>query len=288
MRARWFSTIRLERGSLHAISALACPNAIRRSTSLSRAVKRSPTTDRLSDSSSDQPFDRPMQTVAALPVAGLPGQLGEQVRTARRDHRRDPARPLQRSRGTGQHPDPSDHPSRVRVSLAPRAHRPRDAHPRWALPTPTRPLTRTHGCVTRLLFRSRRHDSAPGLLLRLAYLPKCPPFRFGFRELRAGTIASASTRGFQTAASTAEGPRWSQGTTPSLLVQSSHDLGAAATHNRCCVRTKAAARAPAPMRTPRAIPIVRHGARRIGPARQPRRPYGGADGHLYFRPALGG
>jgi hypothetical protein len=29
------------------------------------------------------------------------------------------------------------------------------------------------------------------------------------------------------------------------LVLSSHDLGAAATHNRCCVRTKAAARAPA-------------------------------------------
>jgi hypothetical protein len=59
-----------------------------------------------------------------------------------------------------------------------------------------------------------------------------------------------------------------------LLVLSSHDLGAAATHNRCCVRTKAAARVPAPMRTARAIPIVRHGAGRTGPARSPRRPYG--------------
>jgi hypothetical protein len=40
---------------------------------------------------------------------------------------------------------------------------------------------------------------------------------------------------------------------------------------RCCSRTKAAARAPAPMRTARAIRIFRHGARRTGPARSPRR-----------------
>jgi hypothetical protein len=39
----------------------------------------------------------------------------------------------------------------------------------------------------------------------------------------------------------------------------------------CSSRTKAAARAPAPMRSARAIPIVRHGARRTGPARSPRR-----------------
>jgi hypothetical protein len=60
-------------------------------------------------------------------------------------------------------------------------------------------------------------------------------------------------------------------TSLSHLVLSSHDLGAAATHNRCCVRTKAAARAPAPMRTARAMPIVRHGAKRTGPVRSPRR-----------------
>jgi hypothetical protein len=39
----------------------------------------------------------------------------------------------------------------------------------------------------------------------------------------------------------------------------------------CRSRTKAAARAPAPMRTARAIPIVRHGAKRTGPVRSPRR-----------------
>ena len=55
-----------------------------------------------------------------------------------------------------------------------------------------------------------------------------------------------------------------------LRGQSSHDLDADAAAARCPCRTKAAAGAPAPMPA-RAIPIVRHGARRTGPARSPRR-----------------
>jgi hypothetical protein len=45
-----------------------------------------------------------------------------------------------------------------------------------------------------------------------------------------------------------------------LFEQTSHDKDAGAPVGGYRSRTKAAARAPAPMRTPRAIPIVRHGA----------------------------
>ena len=56
---------------------------------------------------------------------------------------------------------------------------------------------------------------------------------------------------------------------------------------------KAATRAQAPMRTARAIPIVRHGARRTGPARSPRRRSGrarhaGGRGEAIVRPTAGG
>jgi transposase len=48
---------------------------------------------------------------------------------------------LQRRRRASQHPDPADHPTRVRLPLALGSHRSRDAVTRGPLPTPTRPVT---------------------------------------------------------------------------------------------------------------------------------------------------
>jgi hypothetical protein len=56
-------------------------------------------------------------------------------------------------------------------------------------------------------------------------------------------------------------------TTQLQLVRSSHHDSRKAVLARCRSRTKAAARAPAPMRTARALPIVRHGATRTRPRR---------------------
>jgi transposase len=58
-------------------------------------------------------------------------------RAARRDHRRDRARALQRPDRTDQHPDPPDRPQSLRVPLAPGTDRPRDAQTRRPLPTAT-------------------------------------------------------------------------------------------------------------------------------------------------------
>ena len=68
---------------------------------------------------------------------------------AARDRSSDRARALQRARQSRQHPDPADHPTCVRVSLTPRPHRTRHAHPRRALPTTPRTTHLTHGNVTR-------------------------------------------------------------------------------------------------------------------------------------------
>src|ERR1019366_8594092 len=48
---------------------------------------------------------------------------------------------LKRPRRADQHPDPADHPTRLRLPLTRRRHRPRDALPRRPLPTPTRTVT---------------------------------------------------------------------------------------------------------------------------------------------------
>ena len=48
---------------------------------------------------------------------------------------------LQRRGRAGQHPDPPDHPTRLRLPLTLGRHRPRDALTRRPLPTPTRTVT---------------------------------------------------------------------------------------------------------------------------------------------------
>src|SRR5450631_3335056 len=48
---------------------------------------------------------------------------------------------VKRPRRADQHPDPPDHPPRVRLPLTRRRHRHRDALTRRALPTPTRTVT---------------------------------------------------------------------------------------------------------------------------------------------------
>ena len=58
-------------------------------------------------------------------------------------------RPLQRPRRSDQHPDPTDHPPRLRLPHPRSAHRPRDAHTRRALPTTPADDT-THGNVRRV------------------------------------------------------------------------------------------------------------------------------------------
>src|SRR5207247_4771517 len=63
-------------------------------------------------------------------------------RAALRDRGGDSQRALQRTRGASEHPAAADHPTSVPVSLTPRRDRTRDARPRPALPTTTRPVTR--------------------------------------------------------------------------------------------------------------------------------------------------
>jgi hypothetical protein len=71
---------------------------------------------------------------AQMPAALLRQARQDDHRPTRRDRRRDRARPVQRPRRGHQHPDPPDHPPRVRLSLRRRADRAGDAHPRRALP----------------------------------------------------------------------------------------------------------------------------------------------------------
>jgi hypothetical protein len=64
---------------------------------------------------------------------------------ARRDRRRDQPRPVQRPRRSDQHPDPTDHPTRLWLPQPRRPDRPGDAlagQPLPAPPTTTQPLTR--------------------------------------------------------------------------------------------------------------------------------------------------
>ena len=58
---------------------------------------------------------------------------------------RDRTRPLKRTRRSDQHPDPADHPPRLRLPHSPSPDRTRHAHPRWTLPTTTKPSHLTHG-----------------------------------------------------------------------------------------------------------------------------------------------
>ena len=72
-------------------------------------------------------------------------------RAARGDRRRDPPRPLQRTGGGDQHPDPPDRPPRLRLSLTSGADLPGDAEARRIVSAPPRPSHRyvTHGNVRR-------------------------------------------------------------------------------------------------------------------------------------------
>jgi transposase len=74
---------------------------------------------------------------AALPPATVRQARQNDQRAARRHPRRDRARPLQRPRRSDQHPDPADHPPRLRLPLSRRPDRARDARPRRPLPAAT-------------------------------------------------------------------------------------------------------------------------------------------------------
>jgi hypothetical protein len=57
-----------------------------------------------------------------------------------------------RTEQVNQHPDPTDHPPRVRLPLTLGRHRTRNALTRRPLPTPPRPGDTTHGSCRRSLF----------------------------------------------------------------------------------------------------------------------------------------
>src|ERR1039458_6851962 len=64
---------------------------------------------------------------------------------------------LKRPRRADQHPDPADHPTRLRLPLTRRRHRPRDALPRRPLPTPTRTVTQPTDASVGSEIRPSRH-----------------------------------------------------------------------------------------------------------------------------------
>ena len=70
-----------------------------------------------------------------LPAAIVRQARQDDQRPARRDRRRDRARPVQRPRRSDQHPDPADHPPRLRLPQRRRPDRPGHAHPRRPVPT---------------------------------------------------------------------------------------------------------------------------------------------------------
>ena len=78
---------------------------------------------------------------ASLPTTIVRQARPHDHRATRRDPRRDPPRPLQRPDRADQHPDPTDHPPRVRVPQPARADRARDAQTRRPVPATT-PVTR--------------------------------------------------------------------------------------------------------------------------------------------------
>ena len=77
----------------------------------------------------------------AMPARAVRQARPPDHRAARQGRGGDHQQALQRPRRAGQHPDPADHPPRVRLPLTLGRHRPRDALTRRPLPTPTRPVT---------------------------------------------------------------------------------------------------------------------------------------------------
>ena len=99
--------------------------------------------------SRDRASRRLDQMGPAMPAETVHQARPHDHRATRRDPRRDRTRPLQRPRRSDQHPDPADHPPRVRLPHPRSPDRPREAHPRRPLPTTTAAET-THGNVRRL------------------------------------------------------------------------------------------------------------------------------------------
>ncbi len=83
-----------------------------------------------------QLLERWLRLGETLPPATVREARQDDHRPESRDPRRDQQRPLQRPRRSHQHPNPTDHPTRVRLPHTRSAHRPRDALTRWTLPTP--------------------------------------------------------------------------------------------------------------------------------------------------------
>ena len=88
---------------------------------------------------------------ASLPTVVVRQARPHHHRPAQRDPRRDPARPLERPDRTGQHADPADRPTRVRVPQPSSADSTRDAQTRRPLPATT-PVTQPTGTSGDSLF----------------------------------------------------------------------------------------------------------------------------------------